>query len=165
MTATKRNFRKKSKSLRRKGGKKPRHTRSRRTARGGNPGDIVEIADPNDASLPAWVKKMMEGYRGTEYEARNYLSVDFSAIESNRVSVEAMSFTSQEDATNISTMVYSRSRDSGSLAHRIIPRNDICIITDASSGEKWMAKFVGWPSDTINGEFPTRIYFYNCVKQ
>jgi hypothetical protein len=163
--ATRRNLRKSRKSLKRKGGKKHRHTRSKKSARGGNPGDVVEITDPNDASLPVWVKKMMGGYQGTEYEAHNYLSVDFSSIEENRVSIEAFSFTSQEEGTDVSKTIYTRDRTNGALAFKIIPRNDICIITDTTTHEKWMAKFVGWPSDTINSEFPTRFYFYNFEKQ
>ena len=162
MAATKRNFRKKSKSLRRKGGKRrtknsrrARQTKSRgrRSARGGS--DAVTVIPFNDPNIPQQVRTWSSGCVATP---TNFVRVLFSAIENKTVNVVSLNKEAGEESTIITRAVYSRD---SSLASEMLQRNEDCEITDTTSGEKWMAKFLSFPSGPIRPEsFPQYLWFY-----
>jgi hypothetical protein len=142
MAATKRNFKRKARrSLRRKGGKKPRHTRSRRrTARGGADGDITTVdraSAPVDAqtSVPRGVSQLIK--------------VSFDATRSNppRVRIDwdgSYEFTMPTDETT-----YGRTT---TASKSIMKKHDNFIIIDMETGNETKAKFAGFT--------PTDLYFY-----
>ena len=168
MAATKRNFRKKSRSNRRKrtsvkkggkkcsmGGKKcstggKKYSRRRR---GGAGGDVTMVTR---AEIAPWAKTMMTAYP----EAQNFIQVLFDAVEAERVSVVSVRNEAEQTSTNITRAIYTRSSTSGPGAFQILAKNSVCSITDRDTRVAYTAKFVGWPSDTMGDNFPRYMYFY-----
>jgi hypothetical protein len=166
--ATKRNFRKKSRSNRRKrtsvkkggkkysmGGKKYSMGRKKysRRRRGGADGDITMV---DRADIAPWAETMMTAYP----DAQNFIQVLFDAIEAGRVSVVSVRNEANEEPTNITRDIYTRSAESGANAFQILAKNSVCKITDQENGLSYTAKFVGWPSNTMGSNFPPYMYFY-----
>ena len=138
MAATKRNFRKKSKSLRRKGGKKPRHTRSRRTARGHGDIQIVDRATAPLAartSVPSGVSQLIK--------------VSFAATRSSPQRVRIDWDGSYEFTMPTDEYTYART---STMSKSIMKKHDNFIIIDMETGNETKAKFAGFT--------PTDLYFY-----
>ena len=173
MAYTKRNFRKKSRSNRRKrtavkrggkkcsmggkkcsmGGKKYSRGKGRgRGKRGGAEGDVTMVTK---AEIAPWAQTMM-----TAYPEQNFIQVLFDAVEAGRVSVVSVRNEGNEEPTNITRAIYTRTAESGANAFQILARNSVCKITDRDTGSTYTAKFVGWPSNTMGSNFPPYMYFY-----
>ena len=184
MAPTKRNFRRKSRSNRRKrtamkrggkkcsmggkkysmggkkysmGGKKysmggKKYSRGR-ARRGGAEGDITMV---DRADIAPWAETMMTAYP----DAQNFIQVLFNAVEDGRVSVVSVRNDANEEPTNITRDIYTRSAESGANAFQILAKNSVCKITDQETGLSYTAKFVGWPSNTMGSNFPPYMYFY-----
>ena len=175
MAYTKRNFRKKSRSNRRKrtavkrggkkcsmGGKKcsmggKKYSRGKgkgrgRGRRGGAEGDITMVTT---AEIAPWAQTMM-----TAYPEQNFVQVLFDAVEAGRVSVVSVRNEENEEPTNITRAIYTRSAESGPGAFQILAKNSLCKITDQANDLSYTAKFVGWPSNTMGDNFPPYMYFY-----
>ena len=174
MAATKRNFRKKSRSNRRKktamkkGGKKysmgrkkysmggKKYSRGRgkkRARRGGAEGDVTMVTR---ADIAPWAETMMTAYPA----AQDFIQVLFDAVVAGRVSVVSLKNDKDEQPTNITRDIYTRSATSGANAFQILAKNSLCKITDQANALSYTAKFVGWPSDTMGNNFPPYMYFY-----
>jgi hypothetical protein len=169
MAATKRNFRKKSRSNRRKrtsakkggkkcsmGGKKcsmggKKYSRRRR---GGAEGDVTLIPYGDD-SVPKQVRTWSSGCL---FEPTNFVQVLFSAIEDGRVNVVSLEKEAAQEPTIITRDVYSRTSP---RSNAFLRRNEACKITDTTTREEWMAYFLSWPSGAqIQQSFPMYMYFY-----
>jgi len=174
MAPTKRNFRRKSRSNRRKrtamkkggkkysmggkkysmGGKKYSRGRGRgRARRGGAEGDITMVTR---AEIDPWAQTMMTAYP----DAQNFIRVLFDAVVAGRVSVVSVRNDANEEPTNITRDIYTRSAESGANAFQILAKNSVCKITDQADDLSYIGKFVGWPSNTMGSNFPFYMYFY-----
>jgi hypothetical protein len=136
--ATKRNLRKKSKSLRRKGGKRPRHTRSRRTARGH--GDI-EMVPKDTAPLAARTS--------VPPRVQELIKVSFAATRSTPQRVR-IDWDGDYELT-MPTDEYTYARTS-TMSKSIMKKHDNFTIIDRDAGSEIKAKFAGFT--------PTDLYFY-----
>jgi hypothetical protein len=142
MAYTKRNFRKKSKSLKRKGGKKSRNTKSRgrKSARGGAEGDIMMV---DRASAP------LAAQTSVPPGVSQLIKVSFDATRANpqRVRIDwdgDYNLTMPTDEA-----VYSRD---STLSKNIMKKHDNFTIIDMDTGSEMKAKFAGFT--------PTDLYFY-----
>jgi len=136
------------------GGKK--YSRGKgRGRRGGAEGDITMVTR---AEIAPWAETMMTAYP----QAQNFIRVLFDAVVANpaRVSIVSVRNDANEEPTNITRDIYTRSAESGTNAFQILARNSDCRITDRDTGSTYSGKFVGWPSNTMEDNFPPYMYFY-----
>ena len=138
MAATKRNLRKKSKSLKRKGGKKPRHTRSRRTARGH--GDIQTV---DRASAPLAARTSVPS------NVPDLIKVSFAATRAHPPRVRIDWDGAYELTMPTDEYTYART---STLSKSIMKKHDNFTIIDLDTGDEIRAKFAGFT--------PTDLYFY-----
>jgi hypothetical protein len=140
MAATKRNFRKKSKSLRRKGGKKSRNTRSRKSVRGGAEGDIMMV---DKATAPLAARTSVPS------KVSQLIKVSFAATRSSpqRVRIDW----DGDYKLTMPTDEYTYARTS-TMSNSIMQKHDNFIIIDMETGNETKAKFAGFT--------PTDLYFY-----
>jgi hypothetical protein len=142
MAATKRNFRRKSKSLKRKGGKKHRHTRSRgrKSARGGAEGDITMV--PRDTAP-------LEARTSVPSEVSQLIKVSFAATRAHPPRVR-IDWNGAYELT-MPTDEYTYARTS-TLSKSIMKKHDNFTIIDLDTGDEIRAKFAGFTQ--------TDLYFY-----
>ena len=93
-------------------------------------------------------------------DAQNFIRVLFDAVVADRVSVVSVRNDANEEPTNITRDIYTRSAESGANAFQILAKNSVCKITDQENNLSYTAKFVGWPSNTMGDNFPLYMYFY-----
>jgi hypothetical protein len=138
------------------GGKKYSRGRGRgkgRARRGGMDGDITMVTR---AEIDPWAQTMMTAYP----DAQNFIRVLFDAVVAGRVSVVSVRNDANEEPTNITRDIYTRSAESGANAFQILAKNSVCKITDQADDLSYIGKFVGWPSNTMGSNFPFYMYFY-----
>jgi hypothetical protein len=150
MAATKRNFRKKSKSLRRKakkslrrkGSKKTRNTRSRgRTTRGGAKGDITMVVKDN---APLAAKTSVPP------EVSQLIKVSFAATRSAPPRV-LINGTGEEEYI-MPTDAYTYAAQGSRASINIMTKHADYNIIDMETGNETNAKFAGYTQ--------TDLYFY-----
>lgn len=125
-----------------------------RARRGGAGGDITMV-DRED--MAPWAQTMMTAYPDAKY----FIQVLFDAVVAGRVSVVSVRNDANEEPTNITRDIYTRSSTSGANAFQILAKNSVCKITDQENDLSYTAAFVGWPSDTMGDNFPLYMYFYD----
>ena len=142
MAATKRNFRKKSKSLKRKGGKKHRHTRSRgrKSSRGGAEGDIAIV--PRDTAP-------IEARTSVPPGVSQLIKVSFAATRSVPPRVRIDWDGNYEITMPTDSATYARN---STMSKSIMKKHDNFTIIDLDTGDEIRAKFAGFT--------PTDLYFY-----